>query len=130
MGRNDIRVQMLDYVIGTFYPEIQAAHADNSVQRNAAFFREVGVAVPWPRPYLLLRTRSTWLVDRGSHLVSLPLSVTPLSQTQSPLVGFEQDRLLGNPPSRSGVLGQTKDHFVSVALACVHVPPPSPAGQV
>ncbi|VFV33944.1 Hypothetical predicted protein [Lynx pardinus] len=41
VGRNDIRVQMLDYVIGTFYPEIQAAHADNSVQRNAAFFREV-----------------------------------------------------------------------------------------
>lgn len=32
---------MLDYVIGTFYPEIQAAHASDSVQRNAAFFREV-----------------------------------------------------------------------------------------
>lgn len=32
---------MLDYVIGTFYPEIQAAHVGDSVQRNAAFFREV-----------------------------------------------------------------------------------------
>nr|XP_045728261.1 protein adenylyltransferase SelO, mitochondrial isoform X3 [Mirounga angustirostris] len=41
VGRNDIRVQMLDYVISTFYPEIQAAHADDRVQRNAAFFREV-----------------------------------------------------------------------------------------
>uniref|UniRef100_F6PQA1 Selenoprotein O n=2 Tax=Equus TaxID=9789 RepID=F6PQA1_HORSE len=41
VGRNDIRVQMLDYVIGSFYPEIQAAHASDSVQRNAAFFREV-----------------------------------------------------------------------------------------
>lgn len=41
MGRNDIRVQMLDYVIGTFYPEIQAQHAGDSVQRNAVFFREV-----------------------------------------------------------------------------------------
>uniref|UniRef100_A0A8C5Z1T9 Selenoprotein O n=1 Tax=Marmota marmota marmota TaxID=9994 RepID=A0A8C5Z1T9_MARMA len=44
VGRNDIRVQMLDYVIGSFYPEIQAAHAhcSNQVQRNVAFFREVG----------------------------------------------------------------------------------------
>ncbi|XP_021494669.1 protein adenylyltransferase SelO, mitochondrial isoform X2 [Meriones unguiculatus] len=41
MGRNDIRVQMLDYVISSFYPEIQAAHTCDSVQRNAAFFREV-----------------------------------------------------------------------------------------
>ncbi|KAF6119524.1 hypothetical protein HJG60_010017 [Phyllostomus discolor] len=41
VGRNDIRVQMLDYAIGTFYPEIQAAHAGDPVQRNAAFFREV-----------------------------------------------------------------------------------------
>ncbi|KAM5289221.1 protein adenylyltransferase SelO, mitochondrial [Ctenodactylus gundi] len=43
VGRNDIRVQMLDYVISSFYPEIQAAHANDSdpVQRNAAFFREV-----------------------------------------------------------------------------------------
>ncbi|KAM8779441.1 protein adenylyltransferase SelO, mitochondrial [Rhynchonycteris naso] len=41
VGRNDIRVQMLDYVISTFYPEIQAAHASDTVQRNAAFFREV-----------------------------------------------------------------------------------------
>uniref|UniRef100_A0A250Y3Z4 Selenoprotein O n=2 Tax=Castor canadensis TaxID=51338 RepID=A0A250Y3Z4_CASCN len=43
VGRNDIRVQMLDYVISSFYPEIQATHASNSdrVQRSAAFFREV-----------------------------------------------------------------------------------------
>uniref|UniRef100_A0A673V3F9 Selenoprotein O n=2 Tax=Suricata suricatta TaxID=37032 RepID=A0A673V3F9_SURSU len=41
VGRNDIRVQMLDYVVGTFFPETQAAHAADSVQRNAAFFREV-----------------------------------------------------------------------------------------
>eukprot|EP00069_Balaena_mysticetus_P000565 bmy_14627T0 len=41
VGRNDIRVQMLDYVISTFYPEIQATHASDSVQRHAAFFREV-----------------------------------------------------------------------------------------
>lgn len=44
VGRNDIRVQMLDYVISSFYPEIQAAHTCDSdnIQRNAAFFREVG----------------------------------------------------------------------------------------
>ncbi|KAF5926051.1 hypothetical protein HPG69_016758, partial [Diceros bicornis minor] len=41
VGRNDIRVQMLDYVIGSFYPEIQASHGSDTVQRNAAFFREV-----------------------------------------------------------------------------------------
>uniref|UniRef100_A0A8C5KEU8 Selenoprotein O n=1 Tax=Jaculus jaculus TaxID=51337 RepID=A0A8C5KEU8_JACJA len=43
VGRNDIRIQMLDYVISSFYPEIQAVHAqdNNSVQRNADFFREV-----------------------------------------------------------------------------------------
>uniref|UniRef100_A0A4X2JU23 Selenoprotein O n=1 Tax=Vombatus ursinus TaxID=29139 RepID=A0A4X2JU23_VOMUR len=41
VGRNDIRIQMLDYVISSFYPEIQAAFAEDSVQRNAAFFREV-----------------------------------------------------------------------------------------
>ncbi|XP_078091686.1 selenoprotein O1 isoform X1 [Mustelus asterias] len=40
-GRNDIRIQMLDYVIGTFYPEIQSAHPQNTIQRNAAFFREI-----------------------------------------------------------------------------------------
>ncbi|XP_059510599.1 selenoprotein O1 isoform X2 [Stegostoma tigrinum] len=40
-GRNDIRIQMLDYVIGTFYPDIQKAHFQNSVLRNAAFFREL-----------------------------------------------------------------------------------------
>lgn len=41
VNRNDIRIQMLNYVISTFYPEIQQAYSDNSVQRNAAFFREV-----------------------------------------------------------------------------------------
>ncbi|NXN92215.1 SELO protein, partial [Rhinopomastus cyanomelas] len=41
VNRNDIRIQMLDYVISTFYPEIQEAYSDNSVQRNAAFFTEI-----------------------------------------------------------------------------------------
>uniref|UniRef100_K7EE50 Selenoprotein O n=2 Tax=Ornithorhynchus anatinus TaxID=9258 RepID=K7EE50_ORNAN len=41
VGRNDIRIRMLDYVIGTFYPEIEEANADDTVRRNAAFFREV-----------------------------------------------------------------------------------------
>lgn len=41
VGRNDIRVQLLDYVIDTFYPEIQQAHAQDRVERNSAFFREV-----------------------------------------------------------------------------------------
>ena len=40
-GHNKIRGQMLDYVIGTFYPEIQQNHSDR-VERNVAFFREVG----------------------------------------------------------------------------------------
>lgn len=39
-------MQMLDYVISTFYPEIQATHASDSVQRHAAFFREVGGSCP------------------------------------------------------------------------------------
>uniref|UniRef100_A0A672UY29 Selenoprotein O n=1 Tax=Strigops habroptila TaxID=2489341 RepID=A0A672UY29_STRHB len=41
VNRNDIRIQMLDYVISTFYPEIQEAYSDNSIQRNAAFFKEI-----------------------------------------------------------------------------------------
>uniref|UniRef100_A0A8D2PBV2 Selenoprotein O n=1 Tax=Zosterops lateralis melanops TaxID=1220523 RepID=A0A8D2PBV2_ZOSLA len=41
VNRNDIRIQMLDYVIGTFYPEIQEAHSDNTIERNAAFFKEI-----------------------------------------------------------------------------------------
>uniref|UniRef100_W5LK77 Selenoprotein O n=1 Tax=Astyanax mexicanus TaxID=7994 RepID=W5LK77_ASTMX len=41
-GRHDIRAQLLDYVIETFYPEIQADHTDRKA-RNAAFFREVTV---------------------------------------------------------------------------------------
>ncbi|CAL8292532.1 unnamed protein product [Boreogadus saida] len=39
-GHNEIRGQMLDYVIETFYPEIQQNHSDR-VERNVAFFREV-----------------------------------------------------------------------------------------
>lgn len=39
-GRHDIRAQLLDYVIETFYSEIQAGHTDRKA-RNAAFFREV-----------------------------------------------------------------------------------------
>ncbi|KAM6283694.1 protein adenylyltransferase SelO, mitochondrial isoform 2-T2 [Spheniscus humboldti] len=41
VNRNDIRIQMLDYVISTFYPEIQEAYSDNTIQRNAAFFKEI-----------------------------------------------------------------------------------------
>uniref|UniRef100_A0A8D2LM65 Selenoprotein O n=2 Tax=Varanus komodoensis TaxID=61221 RepID=A0A8D2LM65_VARKO len=41
VNRNDIRIQMLDYVISTFYPEILQAYSDDNVQRNSAFFREV-----------------------------------------------------------------------------------------
>uniref|UniRef100_A0A8C6VL69 Selenoprotein O n=1 Tax=Naja naja TaxID=35670 RepID=A0A8C6VL69_NAJNA len=41
VDRNDIRIQMLDYVISTFYPDILQTHPDNIVQRNAAFFQEV-----------------------------------------------------------------------------------------
>ncbi|KAJ3596827.1 hypothetical protein NHX12_003227 [Muraenolepis orangiensis] len=39
-GHDHIRGQMLDYVIETFYPEIQQNHTDR-VERNVAFFREV-----------------------------------------------------------------------------------------
>ncbi|KAG8005781.1 Selenoprotein O [Nibea albiflora] len=39
-GRHDIRAQLLDYVIETFYPCIQKAHS-NRKDRNMAFFREV-----------------------------------------------------------------------------------------
>ncbi|KAG2469110.1 SELO protein, partial [Polypterus senegalus] len=40
-GLDDLRTQLLDYVIDTFYPELQQAHPDDRVQRNSAFFREV-----------------------------------------------------------------------------------------
>uniref|UniRef100_A0A8C1JHG3 Selenoprotein O n=1 Tax=Cyprinus carpio TaxID=7962 RepID=A0A8C1JHG3_CYPCA len=40
VGRTDIRAQLLDYVIDTFYPEIQRRHLDRQ-ERNASFFREV-----------------------------------------------------------------------------------------
>lgn len=39
-GRDEIRGQMMDYVIEVFYPEIQQNHPDR-VERNVAFFREV-----------------------------------------------------------------------------------------
>uniref|UniRef100_A0A3B5AL18 Selenoprotein O n=1 Tax=Stegastes partitus TaxID=144197 RepID=A0A3B5AL18_9TELE len=39
-GRDEIRGQMLDYVIEMFYPEIQQNYPDR-VERNVAFFREV-----------------------------------------------------------------------------------------
>ncbi|KAJ8002931.1 hypothetical protein DPEC_G00164090 [Dallia pectoralis] len=39
-GHDEIRGQMMDYVIETFYPEIQQNHTDR-VERNVAFFREV-----------------------------------------------------------------------------------------
>ncbi|XP_016120693.1 selenoprotein O-like isoform X2 [Sinocyclocheilus grahami] len=42
VGRTDIRAQLLDYVIETFYPEIQRRHLDRQA-RNASFFREVTV---------------------------------------------------------------------------------------
>uniref|UniRef100_A0A8C2WWF8 Selenoprotein O n=1 Tax=Cyclopterus lumpus TaxID=8103 RepID=A0A8C2WWF8_CYCLU len=39
-GRDEIRGQMMDYVIEMFYPDIQQNHPDR-VERNVAFFREV-----------------------------------------------------------------------------------------
>ncbi|XP_075944876.1 selenoprotein O1 isoform X2 [Anarhichas minor] len=39
-GRDEIRGQMMDYVIETFYPDIQRNHPER-VERNVAFFREV-----------------------------------------------------------------------------------------
>ncbi|XP_041651830.1 selenoprotein O1 isoform X2 [Cheilinus undulatus] len=39
-GRDEIRGQMMDYVIEVFYPEIQQNYPDR-VERNVAFFREV-----------------------------------------------------------------------------------------
>lgn len=39
-GRDEIRGQMMDYVIEMFYPDIQRDHPDR-VERNVAFFREV-----------------------------------------------------------------------------------------
>ncbi|KAG5267316.1 hypothetical protein AALO_G00220390 [Alosa alosa] len=42
VGRHDIRAQLLDYVIETFYPNIQKSHSDRK-ERNAAFFKEVSM---------------------------------------------------------------------------------------
>ncbi|TRY58892.1 hypothetical protein DNTS_003103 [Danionella cerebrum] len=41
-GRTDIRAQLLDYVIETFFPDVQGRHSERH-ERNAAFFREVAV---------------------------------------------------------------------------------------
>ncbi|XP_062300189.1 selenoprotein O2 [Scomber scombrus] len=41
-GRHDIRAQLLDYVIETFFPSIQQGHS-NRKNRNMTFFREVMV---------------------------------------------------------------------------------------
>lgn len=41
VNRNDIRIQMLDYVITTFYTDIQEKYAESKTERNAAFFREI-----------------------------------------------------------------------------------------
>ncbi|XP_066561595.1 selenoprotein O1 isoform X2 [Amia ocellicauda] len=38
---SDLRAQLLDYVIDTFYPNIQQDHAEDRIKRNTAFFREV-----------------------------------------------------------------------------------------
>lgn len=43
-GRDEIRGQMMDYVIEMFYPEIQENYPDR-VERNVAFFREVRARV-------------------------------------------------------------------------------------
>ncbi|CAB4002050.1 Hypothetical predicted protein, partial [Paramuricea clavata] len=40
-GRKDILIQLLDYVIKTFYPQIYAAHGENSEDRYLAFYKEV-----------------------------------------------------------------------------------------
>ncbi|XP_040003702.1 protein adenylyltransferase SelO-1, mitochondrial-like [Xiphias gladius] len=40
VGQQDIRTQLQDYVIETFYPSIQQAHS-NQKDRNTSFFREV-----------------------------------------------------------------------------------------
>lgn len=42
---DEIRGQMMDYVIEMFYPEIQQNYPDR-VERNVAFYREVKSA--WP----------------------------------------------------------------------------------
>ncbi|XP_028255751.1 selenoprotein O2 [Parambassis ranga] len=39
-GRHDIRAQLLDYLIETFYPNVQQAHSSRR-DKNMAFFREV-----------------------------------------------------------------------------------------
>ncbi|KAG9490110.1 hypothetical protein GDO78_005805 [Eleutherodactylus coqui] len=52
VNRNDIRIQMLDYVISTFYPGIEETYAESKAERNAAFFREItrrtaGLVAEW-----------------------------------------------------------------------------------
>lgn len=70
-------MQLLDYVISSFYPEIQAAHASDRVQRNAAFFREVsGLQAAPPCGWVLgvlSCAEDTLIVAGGQRLLpSLP----------------------------------------------------------
>jgi hypothetical protein len=83
---------MLDYVISSFYPEIQATHASNSdrVQRSAAFFREVGrghtVVFPVARgseQHMLLNT-----VTSASVPAFLPASSPPAPRPSHPLCPY------------------------------------------
>ncbi|KAG8577404.1 hypothetical protein GDO81_010164 [Engystomops pustulosus] len=41
VNRNDIQIQMLDYVISTFYPDVQEKYGESKSERNAAFYREI-----------------------------------------------------------------------------------------
>lgn len=47
-GRHDIRAQLLDYVIESFFPCIQQTHSHRK-DRNMAFFREVSVKQSYTR---------------------------------------------------------------------------------
>lgn len=128
MGRNDIRVQMLDYVIGTFYPEIQAAHTEDRVQRNAAFFREVG-GPHSSTPALAARTQATrpwtqlltWLPAWLPESLACPeacdhlLALSRLTSRQCCVEGW--------------VPGHTTDHLVSATLASP-VPCQAPRGAL
>ena len=88
VGRDDIRLQMLDYVISTFYPEIQASHPGDHVQRHAAFFREVSGGGPLRVgagcPALLSPPLSQTLITThwlGPRLASQMLRVRILGRT-------------------------------------------------
>ncbi|XP_028401083.1 protein adenylyltransferase SelO, mitochondrial-like [Dendronephthya gigantea] len=40
-GKKDILIQLLEYVIKTFYPQVHEEHGDNSEDRYLAFYKEV-----------------------------------------------------------------------------------------